>query len=57
MYKSTILHSPVPLHAPYLKNKSGGGRAELAQGGGPDAGKIDEALERGMEVLRESLVK
>ncbi|KAF5425492.1 MAG: alanyl-tRNA synthetase, partial [Candidatus Methanocomedens sp.] len=35
----------------------GGGRAELAQGGGPDAGKIDEALERGMEVLRESLVK
>jgi alanyl-tRNA synthetase len=35
----------------------GGGRAELAQGGGPDAGKIDEALERGMEVLRESLAK
>lgn len=35
----------------------GGGRPELAQGGGPDAGKIDEALERGLEVLRESLVK
>jgi len=35
----------------------GGGRAELAQGGGPDAKKIDEALERGLEVLRESLAK
>jgi alanyl-tRNA synthetase len=35
----------------------GGGRPGLAQGGGPDAGKIDEALERGLEVLRESLVK
>ncbi|HIH87403.1 MAG TPA: alanine--tRNA ligase, partial [Methanosarcinales archaeon] len=35
----------------------GGGRAELAQGGGPDSGKIDEALGRGMEVLRESLVR
>ncbi|KAF5413207.1 MAG: Alanine--tRNA ligase [Candidatus Methanocomedens sp.] len=33
----------------------GGGRPELAQGGGPDAGKIDEALERGVEMLRESL--
>jgi alanyl-tRNA synthetase len=33
----------------------GGGRPELAQGGGPDAGKIGEALERGVEVLRESL--
>jgi len=32
-------------------------RAELAQGGGPDAKKIDEALERGLEVLRESLAK
>ncbi|MDF1557808.1 MAG: alanine--tRNA ligase [ANME-2 cluster archaeon] len=33
----------------------GGGRPELAQGGGPDAGKIDEALNRGVEMLRESL--
>ncbi|TFH41441.1 MAG: alanine--tRNA ligase, partial [ANME-2 cluster archaeon] len=33
----------------------GGGRADLAQGGGPDAGKIDEALECGLKVLRESL--
>ncbi|MCK4929432.1 MAG: alanine--tRNA ligase, partial [Methanosarcinales archaeon] len=35
----------------------GGGRPELAQGGGPDASKIDEALARGLEVLRESLEK
>jgi len=35
----------------------GGGRAELAQGGGPDAKKIDEAMKRGLEVLRESLAK
>ncbi|MCD4789786.1 MAG: hypothetical protein K8R37_07265, partial [Bacteroidales bacterium] len=34
----------------------GGGRPEMAQGGGPDAGKIDEALQRGLEVLRESLI-
>ncbi|MBW6518501.1 MAG: alanine--tRNA ligase [ANME-2 cluster archaeon] len=33
----------------------GGGRPELAQGGGPDDGKIAEALERGVEMLRESL--
>jgi alanyl-tRNA synthetase len=34
----------------------GGGRADLAQGGGPDGGKIGEALEIGVEVLRKSLV-
>lgn len=34
----------------------GGGRADLAQGGGPDVGKISEALKQGVEVLRESLV-
>ncbi|MCJ7624389.1 MAG: DHHA1 domain-containing protein, partial [Anaerolineaceae bacterium] len=33
----------------------GGGRADLAQGGGPDAGKIDEALEIGVEILRKIL--
>jgi alanyl-tRNA synthetase len=33
----------------------GGGRADLAQGGGPDAQKIDAALERGLEVLGRSL--
>ncbi|MCK4937540.1 MAG: alanine--tRNA ligase [Methanosarcinales archaeon] len=33
----------------------GGGKPELAQGGGPDAGKIGEALEHGVEMLRESL--
>jgi alanyl-tRNA synthetase len=34
----------------------GGGRPELAQGGGPDAVKIDKALQRGLEVLKESLI-
>jgi len=33
----------------------GGGRADLAQGGGPDVGKIGEALEIGVEILRKSL--
>ncbi|MCL7412026.1 MAG: alanine--tRNA ligase, partial [ANME-2 cluster archaeon] len=33
----------------------GGGRPELAQGGGPDAGKIGEALVRGVEMLRKNL--
>lgn len=33
----------------------GGGRADLAQGGGPDASKIDAALKRGMELLKESI--
>jgi alanyl-tRNA synthetase len=33
----------------------GGGRPELAQGGGPDSWKIQEALEFGLDMLRESL--
>jgi alanyl-tRNA synthetase len=33
----------------------GGGRADLAQGGGPDSGKIDEALERGLKELQKNL--
>jgi alanyl-tRNA synthetase len=33
----------------------GGGRANLAQAGGPDAGKIDEALEKAPELLRSQL--
>ncbi len=30
----------------------GGGRAELAQGGGPDVGKLDDALKVGAEAMR-----
>ncbi len=30
----------------------GGGRAELAQGGGPDVGRLDEALEAGADAAR-----
>lgn len=30
----------------------GGGRAELAQGGGPDVDKLDEALKAGVETMR-----
>ena len=33
----------------------GGGRPDLAQGGGPEAGKIGEALDVGMEILKKSL--
>ena len=31
----------------------GGGRADMAQGGGPDVEKIDEALKRGVEVVNQ----
>jgi len=31
----------------------GGGRADMAQGGGPDVKKIDEALKRGVEVVNQ----
>jgi alanyl-tRNA synthetase len=30
----------------------GGGRPELAQGGGPNAGKLDEALKAGKEAMK-----
>jgi len=33
----------------------GGGRADLAQGGGPDVERINLALERGVEVLKEGI--
>ncbi|KAF5424715.1 MAG: alanyl-tRNA synthetase, partial [Candidatus Methanomarinus sp.] len=31
----------------------GGGRADMAQGGGPDVKKIEEALKRGVEVVNQ----
>ncbi|MGQ9780322.1 MAG: alanine--tRNA ligase [Bacillota bacterium] len=34
---------------------SGGGRPDFAQAGGKDAGKIDAALQKGVELLREAL--
>jgi alanyl-tRNA synthetase len=33
----------------------GGGRKDMAQGGGPDASKLAEALKRGVEVVQEKL--
>jgi alanyl-tRNA synthetase len=34
---------------------SGGGRAERAQGGGPHAGKINEAVEKAVKLISEKL--
>ncbi len=33
----------------------GGGRADMAQGGGPDVERIEEALEKGVEVMKSEL--
>ncbi len=34
---------------------SGGGKPDMAQGGGKDAGKIDEALSKSLEIVKEQL--
>ncbi|MCL6615357.1 MAG: alanine--tRNA ligase, partial [Firmicutes bacterium] len=34
---------------------SGGGRPDFAQAGGKDAGKVDEALRKGVELVKEAL--
>ena len=38
-----------------LVGGGGGGKPGIAQGGGTDAGRIEEALERGVEMVRETL--
>lgn len=38
-----------------LVGGGGGGKAGIAQGGGTDITKIEEALERGVEMVRETL--
>ncbi|CAG0980734.1 MAG: alanine--tRNA ligase [Candidatus Methanoperedens sp.] len=40
-----------------LLGGGGGGKAGIAQGGGTDASKIEEALERGVEMVREKMGK
>jgi len=40
-----------------LVGGGGGGKPGIAQGGGTDAGKIEEALERGVEMVREKAGK
>lgn len=35
-----------------LVGGGGGGKPGIAQGGGTDAGKIEEALEKGVEMVR-----
>ncbi len=36
-----------------LVGGGGGGKPGIAQGGGTDAGRIEEALERGVQMVRE----
>ncbi len=38
-----------------LVGGGGGGKRRIAQGGGTDAARIEEALERGMEMVREKV--
>ncbi|MCG2727651.1 MAG: DHHA1 domain-containing protein [Candidatus Methanoperedenaceae archaeon] len=39
-----------------LVGGGGGGKPGIAQGGGTDATRIEEALERGVEMVRERVV-
>lgn len=38
-----------------LVSGGGGGKPEIAQGGGTDVTKIEEALERGVEMVKEKV--